>query len=288
MLALPIIGYLVFTVYPVLWTFAWSLYSYNGVAVNARFVGWENFATMLTKDFTYWRMWGNTLLMAVMKMPVELSAAMILAVILSRRGKASGFFRSVYYLPSVISIAVVGLVFSNLFSYFGVFNGILMRLGVIEAEVDWFSSKALSLTALTLAGIWNTFGVNVMYLLAALTNVPAEVYESAALDGASGGAVFFRITLPMIAPVFRTVLLLSLIGTLSVNEIVLVLTNGAPGGQSFSVMSYLTRQFVPGFISSHNLPPLGYGCAMSAVTTVLFAVIAFVYSRVSGTMDENT
>lgn len=285
MLALPIIGFVFLQLYPILWTFKWSLFSYYGIAKNAIFIGLDNFKTFFTSDFTYWKAWGNTLLFAVMKMPIELSLAMILALILDKKMKGSGLFQALYYLPNIISVAIVGLILSNMFSYNGIINGLLTRFGLISENIDWFAQKSSAMWMIVAGSIWSTFGVNVMYLLAALSTVPNEIYESAELDGASAVRKFFSITLPMIAPVFQTILLLSLLGSLSINEYVIVLTNGGPQGQTNTVMSYLYTKFVPGFADTVS-PQLGYGCAMSLVTTVIFTVIALAYNKLSNKMNN--
>ena len=285
MIALPLLGFLVFSVYPILWSFRWSLYSYNGAAASARFIGLENFVTLFTTDPTYWRMWGNTLLFAFCKMPLEIILAMSVALLLNQHFKLTGFFRSVYYLPSVVSVAIIGLIFSNMFNYFGVINSFLLRIGVITENIDWFASTPTAFATIVIASVWNTFGINVMYLLAALSNVPTEIYESATIDGASRARKFFSVTLPMIAPVFRTILLLSLIGTLGANDIVLTLTGGGPGGTTNTVMSYVTKRFVPGFTEDAK-PALGYGCSMSLMTTIILSTIAIAYNRFSKKMNE--
>lgn len=285
MIALPLIGFFVFTIYPILWTFKWSLFSYNQIPSATKFIGFDNFVKMFTTDFTYWKMWGNTLLFAFCKIPLEITIAMMLALALNNKLPLRGFFRSMYYLPCVVSVAVIGLVFSNLFSYYGVINSLLMKFGIISKEIEWFSNQSSAMTVLVLTSTWATFGTNVMYLLAALTNISEDVYEAAAIDGAGAFTKFFKVTLPMIAPVFKTILLLSIIGTLSANDLVLTLTGGAPGGKTFTVMSYLTKQFVPGFVESAE-PALGYGCAMSVVTTILYSFIAYMYNMFSRKMDQ--
>ena len=285
MLATQIIGFILLSAYPIIWTFRWAWYSYQGVASEARFIGCQNFINMFIRDFTYWKVWLNTLIFTFCKIPIELPIAMILALLLNQKLKATGFFRTMYYLPNVVSIVIGGLIFSNMFSYWGYINNILLKLGWISKEIDWFSNRWTATVVLVLSGVWNTFGVNVMYFLAALANVPEELYECARLDGASAWTVFRKVTLPMITPVFKIILLMSIVGTLGVNEHVLVLTNGAPQGQTFTVMSYLTKQFVPGFAST-TTPNLGYGCAMSIVTTILFAFIAFVYNGFSKRMTQ--
>lgn len=285
MLLIPIIGFIFLSAYPIIWTFKWAFYSYKGVESEAVWIGLKNFTTLFSKDLTYWRMWWQTIMFAIMKLPMELPLAMILALFLNSKIKGSGFFRTMYYLPSVVSVAVVGVVFSNMFSYWGIINNMLLKLGVIAEEIDWFASQGSAILMLALASTWCTFGVNVMYFLAALTNVPEELYESARLDGASPWTTFWKITMPSIMSVFKIVLLMSITGTLEMNELVLVLTNGAPQSQSFTVMSYLTKQFVPGF-AEQAAPNLGYGCAMSVITTILFMVIGLTYNTISKRMDH--
>lgn len=285
MIALPVIGFLVFQLYPILWTFKWSFFSYYGVDSTARFIGLENFKTFFTRDFSYWEAWGNTIMYAFIKIPIEITLAMGLALILNKKMKGTGFFRAMYFLPNIISVAIVGLILSNLFSYNGFINELLVKAGIISENIDWFSNKWYAVTMIVAGSIWSSFGVNVMYILAALATVPEEVYESAQIDGASSVRKFFSITLPLIAPVFQTVLLMSIVGTLSINEYIVVLTNGGPHGSTHSVMSYLYTQFVPGFADSSN-PQLGYGCAMSLVTTILFAAIAIFYDKFSNKMKN--
>ncbi|MDR0405519.1 MAG: sugar ABC transporter permease [Clostridiales bacterium] len=286
MIGTQIIGFLVLSVYPIIWTFRWAFYAYDGIAANTRFIGLQNFISMFTVDLTYWRTWANTLLYAALKIPIELCLAMILALMLNRRLRGSHFFRAVFYLPNIISVAVVGLIFTNMFGYFGWVNGTLLKIGAVREGVDWFAGRGTAFAVLVTGGVWSTFGINVMYFMAALAGISEDIYESARLDGASGFTAFRKITVPMIAPVLQIILLLSLVGTLGVNEFILTSTNGAPGGQTLSVMAYLTRQFVPGFMAAGAKPRLGYGCAMSVVTTVIFAVVALAYDKVSKKMPS--
>ena len=285
MIALPLIGFFVFNIYPILWTFRWSFFSYNGVPSQTKLIGLENFKTMFTTDFTYWKAWGNTLMIAAIRVPVEMTLAMGLALILNKKLKGSGFFQAIYYLPHIISMAIIGLILSNLFSYNGIINAIAMKLGLISENIDWFANRTTAV-AMVIAGIsWAHFGVNVMYCLAALANVPDELYECANLDGASKARTFFSITLPMIAPIFSTILLLSVNGALSTNEYIIILTNGGPHGQTSTVMSYMYTKFVPGFAET-TAPQIGYGCAMSLITTILFTAVAFIYSRFNKRMKS--
>lgn len=284
MIAMQIIGFLALTAYPIYWAARFAWYYYDGVASHMRFVGWENFATLFTRDSVYWKTWLVTFKFAAIKLPIELPFAMAVALILNKKIKGSNLFRALFYMPHIISVAIVGLIFTNMFDYFGVINAFLTTWGATAQGVGWFSSPNLALFVLAVASSWSTFGVNMIYFLAALQNVPEELYESAKLDGASRFVTFFKITLPMMAPVLQTVLLLAINGTLHANELVLVTTGGAPGGETFTVMSYIVSKFVPGF--AQGSVNIGYGCATALVTSVFFCVIALCYSKLSKKMSS--
>lgn len=281
---IPLIGFFALTVYPTLWAISKSWFYYTGVPSATKFVGWENFKTMFTVDHSYFTAWLTTFKFAICKLPVEIGLAMILAIILNKNLKGKGLFRAIFYLPSIISIAIVGLIFSNLFEYYGVINTLLVKLGAITGRIDWFSDVNTAFLALVIGDIWKNFGVNVLYFLAALQNVPEDVYESSYLDGAGRFCRFFKITLPLIAPVFQVVLLLAINGALHTNDYVLVTTNGAPGGTTHTVMSYLTGTFAPGF-ADYDVN-IGYGCAMSLITSIIMSVIAVVYMKISNKMSN--
>lgn len=279
-----IIGFLVFTLYPMLWAASKSFFYYTGTPSQTKFVGIENFIRIVTKDTVYWNTWLNTFMFAIGKLPIELPLAMLVAICLHGRLKGAGFYRTMFYLPCVISVAIVGLIFTNLFDYFGFINAWLVKLGVIKEPIEWFTNYGTAMTALIFGAVWNTFGTNVLYFLAAMANVPEELYESARLDGASGWTTFWKITLPMMAPVLQTILLLSLTGTIHTSDYILVTTNGAPHGSTFTVMAYIVSKFVPGFADA--AVNIGYGCAMSIITSVLMVAVALTYSKLSNKMQN--
>lgn len=281
MLAPQIIGFCVFSIIPMIWAI-WLSWNYYDL-MKIHFSGWENFITLF-KDATYWKTLVNTFIYAIMKIPVELPIALILAVLLSKKIRGAGLYRAVYYLPHIISIALVALVFSNIFGYFGVVNSLLMKFGIIQRPIEWFKHKFTSMSVVVMADIWMTFGVNVLYFIAALANVPDELYESAQLDGANSVQSFFKITIPMIAPTLQIILMLSIIGTLGINEMIIVLTNGAPGGSTYSVQSYIFQNYAPGIVS--RTVNVGYGCAMSLVTGLILASVSGLYLKFSSKLSN--
>lgn len=284
MISLQVIGFFLITLYPMLWAIRLSFYYYDGVISATRFVGMENFVTLFTKDSEYWRTWITTLQFAALKLPIELPFAMIIALLLNRKLKGKGILRTIFFMPSIVGVAIVGLIFFNMFDYFGYINAVLVKLNLLEQGVEWFSHKWTAMAVLVLGSVWCTFGTNVLYFLAALQNIPEELHEAAILDGITKRREFFSITLPMMAPVLQTVLLLSINGTLHTNEYILVMTGGGPAGSTHTVMSYIVGKFVPGFAGGGV--NIGYGCAISFVTSVMMAIIAIAYMKLSRKLSD--
>lgn len=281
MLSPLIIGFLVFSIIPMIWAISMSWCYYD--TITTKVVEWENFRRLF-QDRSYWSSVGTTLLFALMKMPLEIPLALILAVLLNRKIRGAGVFRAVYYLPHVVSTALVALVFSNIFSYFGVVNSLMQNWGLLDTPIDWFGSKISAMWVVVMADIWKSFGVNVLYFIAALANIPEDVYESAMLDGANRIQTFFRITVPMIAPTLQIILMMSLVGTLGTSEMVLVLTNGAPGGATFTVNAYIFHNYAPGIAG--GTVNVGYGCAMSLVTGLMLSAITLAYMKLSAKLRD--
>ena len=284
MISTELIGFFAFTLYPILWALRLAWFSYDGIPSNTRFVGWTNFVNIFTNDITYWKAVLTTFQFALIKIPLEIPFALLLAVALSKKMKGVGFFRTMFFMPNVVSVAIIGLIFSNIFSYFGVMNRILTDVGLLKTNVDWFGYKWTSLFSIAFTDTWHTFGINLLYFLSALNNISEDIYESAKLDGAGKIATFFKITLPCIAPVFQIILMMSIIGTLGTSDIILVMTNGAPGGQTFTMMPYMTSKFVPGF--SATTANIGYGCAVALVTAIIMLLITLGYNKFSKKMSS--
>ena len=279
MLLPEIIGLFVFTLYPILWAVHKSFYYYTGVASQNYFIQFDNFKTIFSGNSAYWSALGNSFLFTIGKLPFEIPLALLLAVIASKGLRGFKNARVLLYLPNVISVAVVGLIFSNMFSYFGYINTVLEKSGLIQQSIDFFGKKATSMGVVILASVWQTFGINTIYFLASLQNIPTDVYESAKLDGAGSFTTFFKITLPLISPVFATILLLAINGSLQTGDIILNLTNGAPGGETEVVMTLLLKSMVPGF--AEQSANIGYGCAMAMVNAVIFSAVGLIYLKLS-------
>ena len=280
------IGFLLFSVYPIIWVLRWSFFKYNGYSEPV-FVGLGNFIRVFSRDPAYWNSLKNTFLIAGMKMIFEIPLALVLAVLLNNKIKGSSFFRVVFFLPSVFSIAVVGLIFSILFGACnGIVNAILKNIGLITQNISWFSDKGHAMFVIILVSLWTTFGLNMIYFLMGLQNISKSLYECASIDGANEVQQFFYITMPLVAPILQLVLMLSVLGTMKMTDLILVLTNGAPGGSTEVVMTYIFKYFFSYGESAAMEVQFGYASSMAVVTAVILGIVTLIYLKVSKKMQE--
>ena len=279
MLAPMLVGFFLFSLYPIVWLLRWSFFYYNGYG-SAQFAGGANFVRVFSQDHRYWMSLINTFGLTVAKLSVEIPLALLLAVALNRKGKLTGGLRLIFFMPSVISVAVAGIIFSILFAtYQGTVNELLMRVGVLDTYKDWFADRVSALTVTGIASIWLNVGMNMVYFLMGLQSIPNSLYECAALDGANRVQQFRHITLPLLAPVMQVVVLLGFMGTMKMTDLVLVLSRGAPAGKSEVVMSYIFKYFFSYDSGGTTAKQIGYASSMSTVTGIILATVAYFYLK---------
>lgn len=277
MLAPMMIGFVIFTYIPILYILRYSLYESNGI--KKVWIGLENFVRLFCRDTAYWQSLGNTFILAFGKLAIEIPLALLLAVLLNKGIKGTGFFRVALFMPAIISTAITGLIFSLMFaSYNGIINSMLMDWGIISAPISWFSNKWTALLVLGIASVWNNFGINMIFFLMALQSVPKELYECASIDGITPVKQFFKITLPTIGPTFQAVLLMAIVGSLKMSDLILASTNGQPAGGTEVVMTYVFKYF---FGYDGRKVEVGYASAMAVITAIILAIVSVVYMRIS-------
>jgi len=238
------------------------------------FVGIENYIRLFSRDPNYWTAVVNTFIISA-KLLVELPVALILAVLLNSKMKSANVFRVVIFMPYILSPVIIALIFSFLFaSYEGIVNNILMMLNISESQINWFGTRWHSLSVIMIASVWQCVGINMVFFLTALQSIPNELYESAAIDGANSQQQFFRITLPILKTMTRVITLLAIIGTLKSADLALVLTNGAPGGKSENMMTFVFKYF---FSQGARIPQMGYAATAGSVSALIIGVITVVY-----------
>lgn len=274
-----------FVIYPLLWVFRYVCFDYDGLHA-AKFIGLDNFIRLFTRDPDYWNSVWNTLVYAVAKLLITIPCSFLLAVLLNSKLKLQGLFRGIIFMPTIISTAVMSLVFYFMFnSYNGIVNQMLMRFSLIDYPIDWFGRDMAMVTAVLVAA-WGAIGNYMIYFLAGLQTIPEEMYEVAKLDGANYFQTLYYVVIPLLGPVMQTVLMLAIITALKGFESIMVLTGGGPAGATDVMYLYVYRAFFPTQGDTSFVPQYGYGSAVAVVTAVITGIITLIYLRVSRKMDE--
>ncbi len=293
-LAPMIILLLAFIIYPIFASLGYTLYQWNGIGDPSAYVGFDNFKQVMT-DSIFWEAFGHTFLYTIVLVPVQLTLALVLALILNNpKLRFSTFYRSVYFLPVVTSPAVIGVVMNLMISNFGDnFDNILYNLHIIHEHIDWLADPRFVLWIIIVIGIWNTLGYNLVYFLAGLQTIPVELYEASRIDGASRGAQFFAITVPMLRGVGLVILFLAILGSLNVFDIVQVLTGGGPYFSSEVVSTYIYHQAfgsysVGGAGGGVMQPNVGFASAASFFFGLILMVLTGVQALAWQYMRRNT
>jgi len=286
LMAPMLLGFLVFTIYPIIYVLRWSGFDYDGFS-QAVFIGLENFIRVFTRDSSFWNSVLNTFIITIGKMAFEIPLALVLAVLINSKSKVNNFFRTFFFMPTIISMAIVGIIFSILFgSYNGIVNVLLVNLGITADKINWFGDKWLSLIVIILAAVWSHYGITMIFFLMGLQSVPKELYECADIDGASPIQQFFMVTIPMLKPIMQTILMLAIVEGMKMSDLVLVLTNGQPGGQTEVAMTYIYKYFFPTDAMAGGLIQYGYASSLSVVMAAIIGIITIIYLRLSKNMSE--
>jgi len=275
MCAGSIIALILFVVIPLLWVCRFCVLNYKGYG-TARFVGFENFVRVFERSPKYWMSVKNTFVFAFGKLLVEIPLALVCGFLLTRKLKGSDFFRSVFFMPSMISVAIIGVVFLYLFSHeSGIINALIRMCG--GKGVKWFSNGGTAMVVLGIASVWQNFGINMLFFMTGLQSISPEMYEAASIDGASNTRQFFSITIPLLGPVMQMVLMNAILGSLKTTDLVLTLTSGEPNGRTEVMMTYIYKQF----FSNQNTAgrQYGYGAALTVVTAVILAIVTLFYLK---------
>ncbi len=260
---------------PMVWAAYLSLTDSNLLS-SGHFIGFANYAA-LRKDPLLRQAFVNTLLLALLYLPIGLAAGLAVAMMLNRRIRLIGFYRTCFLVPFIASAAAEGLLFGFIFDPdFGVMNGIFQALGL--PRQGFLQDPSQALIVLAVVYFWTQFGFNVVIYLAALQDVPEEVIEAAKIDGAKTWSIFWNIILPTVRPVTIFLLAWGLIDVFQFFDLVYTTTKGGPLDSTLTLVYYIWQL-------AFNYFTAGYGAAVAYVLffTSLIAIIgALVYSRRRG------
>jgi ABC-type sugar transport system permease subunit len=275
LLVLPALGIIFFVIlYPTIYSLYLSFYSYHLINRNEMaFVGLQNYSKILG-DRTYWASITTGLVFTFGSLIPMLIFGLFLASLLNYKGlKLKQFFRGVIVLPWLVPTVTVAIVWKWMFhDLYGVFNSVLLTLGVIQAPIAWLADRHLAMSALIVTNIWRGLPLFVVMFLAGLQSIPEELYDAAKVDGATLWQRFVHVTLPWLRPVIGIAAILRTIWIFNYFDLPWVMTFGGPSNATTTppVFAYLTT------FSSYRL---GQGATISVTMFLVLLCFAILYFR---------
>ena len=242
-----------------------SFYNWRLLRPAMPYVGLDNYVELFN-DQIWWSSVGHTIYFTVMTVVGTTVFGLAAALAVTRPIRAQGFFRVLLYVPQLLSVGAMGLIWNWLLSgQFGVINYLLSFFGV--HPINWLGDPNLVLPALSIASIWWTFGFPMLIFIAGLQGIPEQLYEAAKIDGASGWQSFIYITLPLLRPTILFVTVTGVIGHFQVfGQPYIISGGGGPGRSSWTVIIYLYNQAWVAF-------RMGFGAAVAVAIAVIMAVV---------------
>ena len=266
-----IFGFVCFSFIPICMSLYYSFTDYSLGSKIATFVGFKNFMNLI-KDEVFMKSILKTLQYVFISVPIKLSFALLVAFVLTRKSKMVTLYRSLYYVPSLVGGSVaVALVWKQLFARKGLFNTILVNMGL--EKINWFGDEKLAIYPLILMAAWQ-FGSSMIIFAAGLKEIPTTYYEAAQIDGANGFHRFFKITIPCLSPIILYNLVMQTIAAFMTFTQAFIITGGGPNN---ATMLYALNVYNQAF--KYN--KMGYACAMSWVMLVVMSLITLVIFRSS-------
>ncbi|HNW86936.1 MAG TPA: sugar ABC transporter permease [Candidatus Limiplasma sp.] len=285
MLLPNIIMFSLLSIYPIIWVLKYMFYQYDKIH-DPIFIGLDNFVRAFTRDPAFWQSVFNTLVYVGGKLIITLPISFLIAVILDKKFRGSRLVQSLVFMPTIMSAAVMSLIFYLILNpYSGSLNQILQTLKIVKAPVNWLSYQN-AMFSVIVVGAWGAIGNYMVYFLAGLQAVPGEIYESASLDGINSWQKMWYITLPMLSPVLKTVIMLALINSFQDMQSIMVLTEGGPNNATNVMFLYVYRMFFPISATTDSASQFGYGAALSVISSAIVGVITLLYLRTTRKMDD--
>ncbi|MGG1519165.1 sugar ABC transporter permease [Paenibacillus oryzisoli] len=265
---------------PILVSMYSGLLDWNGIG-ESKFIGLENFRTMLFHDPVFWPSVKRTLMFAVFSM-VEIPVALAVAMLLNRFVKKPNFLVSAYFMPVILSVVIIGQLWKTIYNpaaMGGMLNQVLELLHLNSWAHSWLTEPKIAMYSLYFVALWQYLGYHTLIQFTGIQNIPAEVYEAARIDGAEGLKADWYITFPMNIPIFKISIVLAFIGSLQAFDMIMVMTGGGPA-HATDVIS--TLMYNNSFLSMKY----GYGSAMAAFLVILCLVATIIINAIFNRLER--
>lgn len=268
--------FFIFMIIPTINVFWMSMFKWGGLVNNKKFVGLDNFTTLL-HDNNFLKSFQNTIFLLVIVTIVTMSLSIISAAILVKNDvKFKNFFRIVFYFPNILSVVVISAIFSAILDpNQGIINSTLNFLNLDFLTRMWLGDQKVVIWCIALAMIWQAIGYYMVMYMSSISGISISLYESASLDGATGIQQFFKITLPLVWNTIRTTLTFFVISTINLSFLfVKVMTSGGPDGSSEVFLSYMYKQ-------AYSNSSYGYGMTIGVVVFIFSFVLSLAINKIT-------
>ena len=266
-----VLGFLIFGIYPIIMSIYYSLCQYDVLRVP-QFIGLQNYKELLGDDPYFWKSIWNTLYFTVMRIPLSILGSLLLAVLVNNAIRGIRFFRTIYFIPSIVTGVVLSVLWMWMFNpQYGLINSFLAFMG-LKGPL-WLQSPQWSKPALVLMGLWSIGGGRMLVFLAALQGIPQHLYEAVDLDGGGWWSKFRHVTLPMISPVLFLWTVLEVIFSFQIFTEAYVMTKGGPLDSTLFYNLYLYFKAFDDF-------QMGYASALAWLLLVLTLAVTLIQFKI--------
>jgi ABC-type sugar transport system permease subunit len=262
-----------FVIFPVIMAAYYGFFRWSGFGPATEFIGLQNYVTIFT-DPIFQQALGHNAFIVVASLVIQGPIAILLALLLNRRMRGQSVIRVLIFVPYVIAEVIVGTGFSLMLATNGALNGALEKIGLGWVAQDWLADPSIAIWTLMAILTWKYIGFAVILFLAGLQGIPQELYEAAAIDGASYWQIQRTITLPLLGPTLRIWAFLSIIGALQLFDLVYIIW-----GQYVSSVAGTNTMAIYMVATGRNSGNFGYGSAVAVVIFVISLVVALIYQR---------
>lgn len=263
-----IIGLLILNYYPIFETFYQSFCKTGDFGIGNKFIGLKNFVTLF-HDKEVFTTTFNSFRYAAVSLPVTIAISLVLAVLLNRKMKGRGLYRTIYFLPMVCAPAAVAMVWKWLFNQnYGLLNH------MFGTDINWITDPKVAWISVVIVGVWSSIGNNMILLLGGLQDIPKDYYEAAAIDGSTGVHSFFHITIPLLSPMLFFIIQTGIIGALQLFDLPFMLMDqSSRAWPTVKTITYLFYEYA--FEKSDK----GYGSTIVVFMVVIIGIITFILQK---------
>jgi raffinose/stachyose/melibiose transport system permease protein len=269
-----------FVYYPLIRNIEYSLFDWNIFSIAREFIGFQNYQDLF-QDPVFFTALKNNILYAIFSVVFQVGGGLVVAAILEDRifSRFSKIFRTVYFIPVLISTTIIGLLFTFIYEPKGMLNQLLTSIGLEEFAIGWLGNSTTAIYAVIGVSQWQNIGYIMMLFVVAIQKISPTLYEAASLDGATKIQMFFKITVPAVKEMMIVCLVITLSGAFLVFNEIFILTSGGPGNASTVLGMHLYNE---AFIHGN----MGYASTIANVIFVLTLFLALIQMKLFKTGKE--